>query len=107
MRGRIASPELLPKIGLLPHLICSRINNFGSCDEEGELAELDLCCAGGGELGEQPVLVVGLMRRRLSRRILPSIRGHAGRISDLGQKGRYRESDAENTTNPKQAKKHA
>jgi hypothetical protein len=56
---RIASPELLPKIGLLPHLICSRINNFGSCDEEGELAELDLCCAGGGKLGEQPVLVVG------------------------------------------------
>jgi hypothetical protein len=24
-----------------------------------ELAEFDLCCAGGGELGEQPVLVVG------------------------------------------------
>jgi hypothetical protein len=45
------------------------------------------------------------MRRRLSRRILPSIRGHAGRISDLGQKGRYRESDAENTTNPKAGEK--
>jgi hypothetical protein len=36
MRTRIASPELLPKTGPLPHLICSRRINLGSGDEEGE-----------------------------------------------------------------------
>src|SRR6202158_4139953 len=33
---RIASPELLPKLWPLPHLICSRQNNLGSGDEEGK-----------------------------------------------------------------------
>ncbi|WP_245307428.1 hypothetical protein [Rhizobium altiplani] len=32
---RIASPELLPENGLLPHLNCSRRINLGSYDEEG------------------------------------------------------------------------
>ncbi|SEI20580.1 hypothetical protein SAMN05216228_11182 [Rhizobium tibeticum] len=33
---RIASPELLPKIGVLPQLICSRRDDLRSCDEEGK-----------------------------------------------------------------------
>jgi len=35
-RRRIAAPELLPKIGVLPQLICSRRNDLRSCDEEGK-----------------------------------------------------------------------
>lgn len=34
--ARIASPELLPENGLLPHLNCSRRIGLGSYDEEGE-----------------------------------------------------------------------
>ncbi len=44
---RIASPELLPENGLLPHLNCSRRINLGSCDEEGKHG--DTCGIGGGD----------------------------------------------------------
>ncbi|WP_457662433.1 ATP-binding protein [Sinorhizobium medicae] len=47
MRRRIASPELLPENGLLPHLNCSRRINLGSCDEEGKHG--DTCGIGGGD----------------------------------------------------------
>lgn len=47
MRRRIASPELLPKIGLLPQLICSRKNDLRSGDEEGKHG--DTCGIGGGD----------------------------------------------------------
>jgi hypothetical protein len=37
MRGRIASPEMLPNVGLLPHLICSRpVFTGGGRNEAGQ-----------------------------------------------------------------------
>ncbi|MBB2708365.1 UNVERIFIED_ORG: hypothetical protein GGE63_006537 [Rhizobium esperanzae] len=45
--ARIASPELLPENGLLPHLNCSRRINLGSCDEEGQHG--DTCGIGGSD----------------------------------------------------------
>jgi hypothetical protein len=51
---RIASPELLPKLGLLPHLICSRQSNLGSGDEEGEHGD-----ASGIDFGDQRALRLG------------------------------------------------
>lgn len=46
-QGRVASPELLPENGLLPHLNCSRRINLGSFDEEGKHG--DTCGIGGGD----------------------------------------------------------
>src|SRR6476646_6382000 len=54
MRGRIAPPELLPKTGPLPHLICSRQSNLGSGDEEGEHGDTS-----GIDFGDQGALRLG------------------------------------------------
>src|ERR1022692_4359136 len=54
MRIRIASPELLPKTGPLPHLICSRQSNLGSGDEEGEHGDTS-----GIDFGDQGALRLG------------------------------------------------
>jgi hypothetical protein len=51
---RIASPELLPKLGPLPQLICSRQSNLGSGDEEGEHGD-----TGGIDCGDQGALRLG------------------------------------------------
>jgi hypothetical protein len=51
---RIASPELLPKTGPLPHLICSRQSNLGSGDEEGEHGDTS-----GIDFGDQGALRLG------------------------------------------------
>jgi hypothetical protein len=54
MGTRIASPELLPKTGPLPHLICSRQSNLGSGDEEGEHGDTS-----GIDFGDQGALRLG------------------------------------------------
>src|SRR6476646_527734 len=54
MRTRIAPPELLPKTGPLPHLICSRQSNLGSGDEEGEHGDTS-----GVDFGDQGALRLG------------------------------------------------
>ena len=51
---RIASPELLPKTGPLPHLICSRQSNLGSGDEESEHGDTS-----GIDFGDQGALRLG------------------------------------------------
>jgi hypothetical protein len=51
---RIAPPELLPKTGPLPHLICSRQSNLGSGDEEGEHGDTS-----GIDFGDQGALRLG------------------------------------------------